>query len=178
MKKFILGLAFLIGQSDYIVAVERHVSPSAFPGNANEQAIQEWQHIIGVAKDTIAGDEMQQAAQQVVVAVQKMVSLGAQNIARKLSFSEKVKLIDLVDALKELLDNCNDAVRANSLPEGNAKKEINKMGQKIMILGLPLLMLAQDKNFRDDNALFFESFRVQMYDSLKQMVHQVSAELQ
>lgn len=135
--------------------------------------VQEWDHIIEASKKLFNDKEVQQAGHEALTALQKFLFLSVKKITTQISPSEKEKVISLIQLLNRMIE-----VYGNTGPDGltiddEAAEELRQLGQELMILVMPLLMLTQDPVFVEKQMSLLQDTRLNLYNGVKRTMHQL-----
>ncbi len=140
----------------------------------------EWKHIVDVTKQISTDNEVQESINNVFIAIENALSLSVNKISKEISASEKEKLATLIHILKRIIDKYGAVVEAGNFEDINqeAKDEINQLGQELLIIGMPILLLSQDPDFARSHEKLLLEVRLKAYDGIKRTVARLSDELQ
>lgn len=144
----------------------------------NQNPTEEWQHIIEATKKLSADKEMQQAVQATITALQNMLSLGLKKITRQVSPTEKEKIVGMIQLINRMVDICGDSARSGVAIDSEAADELRQLGQELMVLVMPLMFLAQDPAFANEQAQLLQDIRLPAYNNVKRIINQLNNELQ
>lgn len=140
--------------------------------------MEEWRHIITATKKVSTDKEMQRAVQQAADAIQNMLSVGIKKIARAVSPAERAKLGVMMQLLQRMVEVSSNAVYTGNGLEGDDADEVRQIGQTLLMLMAPLMILSQDPQFVTEQAASLQNARVGIYRNVKKTVDQLSNDIQ
>lgn len=173
MKK-VWGIIIGLSMSGAVHAGQAYNKPESL----QVEPTQEWDHIIEVSKQLFKDKEIQQAGNEAVAAFQKLLCLSVKKITTKVSPSEKEKIVSLVQLLNRMID-----VYGNTGPDGitiddEAAEELRQLGQELMILLMPLVMLTQDSVFVEKQMQLLQDTRFKLYNGVKRTMNKLVAQVE
>ncbi len=162
MKKLLVIVLLGLGMQGIIQSMEPTIEP-----------MKEWRHIIEASKKVANNKEVQQAVHDTIAALEKTLSLMVKKIAQEVSPSEKANIESIIHMLKRMVDAYDEAIRTGQEISDATAEEVRQLGQDLMVLIMPLIFLAQDPVFAQEQQNVLQNARSTVYKGIQHLIDQV-----
>jgi hypothetical protein len=148
-------------------------------GVATANPTDEWKHIIQVTQQVGDDEQLQQAVKDVVIAMQKVISLYTTKVASNVTQEERQKIADLVDIAKKMSDIYCQALKDNKFDyiDKESMIELRELAQELINIALPCMLLMQDPSFVNEQKELLQNNYRQAFELIQQMLAQMQTDL-